>query len=405
MKVLVFAHHLELGGTQTNAIELSARLVGRHGHDVVLFATPGPAAALAEERGLRLIEAPPATSHPSLARMRALRSAVRAERPDVVHAWDWPQCLDAFYGIGPDRRTPLACSSMAMVVSRNLPKVIPTSFGTPALHAEALAQRPDTAFLLEPPVDLDVNRPGVVDGAAFRRQHQVADDELLVVSVSRLTEWMKLESLQRLVRVAGLLAADHRLRVVIIGEGPSAPRLAQQAAAVNEAVGRTVVSVPGAMVDPRPAYEAADVVVGMGGSGLRAMAFAKPLLVVGEEGFSELFDRSHGDWFVWNGIYGIGDGDDRAATARMGEQLGGLLGSPDQRREAGAYAHGVVTSRYGLDTGADQVDRLLRRTMQRPPGPLAVAAEVARVSALRWGPSVVPRPVVDRVTRRLRARR
>ena len=39
MKILVFAHHLEIGGTQVNAIEISAALRDLHGHDVVLFAT------------------------------------------------------------------------------------------------------------------------------------------------------------------------------------------------------------------------------------------------------------------------------------------------------------------------------------------------------------------------------
>ena len=40
MKILVFSHELEIGGTQTNAIELSAALRDRFGHDVALFAGP-----------------------------------------------------------------------------------------------------------------------------------------------------------------------------------------------------------------------------------------------------------------------------------------------------------------------------------------------------------------------------
>src|SRR5215467_3327752 len=40
MKILVFAHSMEVGGSQTNAIELSATLRDTYGHDVVLFATP-----------------------------------------------------------------------------------------------------------------------------------------------------------------------------------------------------------------------------------------------------------------------------------------------------------------------------------------------------------------------------
>jgi hypothetical protein len=53
MKILVFAHHLEIGGTQVNAIEISAALRDLHGHNVVLFATPGPMVKLIEKKGLR----------------------------------------------------------------------------------------------------------------------------------------------------------------------------------------------------------------------------------------------------------------------------------------------------------------------------------------------------------------
>ena len=48
MKILVFAHQLEIGGTQTNAVELSAALRDLHGHEVSLFATPGPAVKLVQ---------------------------------------------------------------------------------------------------------------------------------------------------------------------------------------------------------------------------------------------------------------------------------------------------------------------------------------------------------------------
>ena len=41
-------------------------------------------------------------------------------------------------------------------------------------------------------------------------------------------------------------------------------------------LGRDAVVLTGAMLDPRPAYAAADVVIGMGGSSLRGMASASP---------------------------------------------------------------------------------------------------------------------------------
>ena len=42
MKILVFLHELVVGGTILNCIELATALRDVHGHEVVLFATPGP---------------------------------------------------------------------------------------------------------------------------------------------------------------------------------------------------------------------------------------------------------------------------------------------------------------------------------------------------------------------------
>ncbi|MBK8185465.1 MAG: glycosyltransferase [Candidatus Competibacteraceae bacterium] len=91
MKILVYAHRLEVGGTQVNAIELATALRDLHGLEVVMFAQPGPMVRLIEEKGLCFLPAPDARFHPSLARMRALSDAVRREKPDLIHAWDWWQ--------------------------------------------------------------------------------------------------------------------------------------------------------------------------------------------------------------------------------------------------------------------------------------------------------------------------
>src|SRR4051812_40777844 len=97
MKLFIFAHKLDVGGSQVNAIDLAVALRDWHGHEVVMFATPGPLVKLVEERGIRYLEAPEADSHPSLTMVRALRRAVRQERPDLLHVWDHWQYRDAFY--------------------------------------------------------------------------------------------------------------------------------------------------------------------------------------------------------------------------------------------------------------------------------------------------------------------
>ncbi len=114
MKILVFAHQLEIGGTQTNAIELAVTLRDLHGYEVVLFRDAGTNG----QNGRAERAALPAGSrctHPSVASpYAALRHAVRRERPDLVHVWDWWQCLDAYYAVHLPMGVPMVVTDMNM---------------------------------------------------------------------------------------------------------------------------------------------------------------------------------------------------------------------------------------------------------------------------------------------------
>ncbi|MDF2491460.1 MAG: glycosyltransferase, partial [Microbacterium sp.] len=70
-----------------------------------------------------------------------------------------------------------------------------------------------------------------------------------------------------------------------MGDGPARAEIEQRAAAVNAECGEGTVVVTGNLDDPRPAYAAADIALGMGGSALRALAYGAPLIVQGEHGF------------------------------------------------------------------------------------------------------------------------
>ncbi len=346
MKVIVYAHRLEVGGTQTNAIDLAAAVRDMYGWDVLLFAQPGPMLQLVYEKGLRFVPAPDARIHPSLTRMKALRSLVKTEKPDLIHTWDWWQCLDAFYSVHLPMRIPMVASDMMMELTRILPKRIPTTFGVPELVDRARLSGRRSVEVILPPVDVAKNAPGVVNGMAFRDQYGLAEKDIAVVTVSRLSDWMKRDSLEETIRAVGILGRELPISFLVVGEGLARQRLERLSDKVNDQLGRCAIVFTGALLDPRPAYAAADIVVGMGGSALRAMAFGKPVVVVGERGFAELFSRKSADKFLYSGVYG------REVLApnkkKLDEQLRELAFSEHLRLEVGTFSREFIIQNYSL---------------------------------------------------------
>ena len=380
MKVLVFPHHLEIGGSQTNAIDLAVAMRERHGHEVIFFATPGRGSALLAERGFELLEAPTASRSPSPRVAAALSAVVSRRNFDLVHAWDWPQCLDALFGAHLPHRTPVLGSIMSMSVSRFLPRSMPLTYGTPDLVHQARRRGAKSVSLLEPPVDLERDSPAEVDGAAFRSQHRVGADQLALVVVSRLVSWLKLDGLRRTVAAAGDLAGLP-VRLLVVGEGSAYAELAEQGDAVNRRAGREVVTLVGGMLDPRPAYAAADVVLGMGGSVLRGMAFGKPAVVLGEGGFSRVFDRASAPGFLHFGLYGTGSGD--VSGDRLTDQLRSLLLDARRRQELSDFSRDQVTARYALADAADAVSELYAEVVAAEHALPRLLVEVSRTLAWR----------------------
>jgi glycosyltransferase involved in cell wall biosynthesis len=355
MKILFFTHRLELGGSQTNALDLASRLsVG--GHEPIVFGAPGPAVALAEQRELPYREAPDPKRHPSLQIMRALADVVERERPDLVHAWEWPQAIDAFYGAGVRPRVPLLVTSMATGYVRAIPPSVPLTAATPAVVEESRLKRRGPVWLLAPPVDTVRNAPGAVDEEVFRREHGVSADSFLIVLVSRLGEVEKAEGIERAIHATQVLGAAADVALAIVGDGPARARLQQLGDEVNARCGERRVVFTGAVNDPRTAYAAADLVLGMGGSVLRGMAFAKPAVVLGEQGFAMPLTHESAPRFIDGGWYGLGRGD--VDAGELVADLQQLVADPARRRELGALGRQIVLEEYGLDHAAESLSSI-----------------------------------------------
>ena len=97
MKLLVAPHDLAIGGSQINAIDLAAGAADA-GHDVVVYGVEGPLVDYIAARGLEYVPARPLRYRPAPSRIAQLATLARRRRLDLIHAYEWPPCLEAYYG-------------------------------------------------------------------------------------------------------------------------------------------------------------------------------------------------------------------------------------------------------------------------------------------------------------------
>lgn len=383
MRILVYPHLMEIGGSQLNAVELAAR-TARAGHEVVVFAPEGELVDRVVELGLEHHRAPVAGRWPARRTMAELLSVVRRRRVDLVHGYEWGPAVELAFGPHLLLGTPMAVTVLSMDVPDFLPTHVPLIVGTGELADQARTWHTDV-HLMEPPIDTDASAPG--DQAAARRRFGMDADDLLLSVVCRLTpDLEKVEGVLDAIGTVGRLAGARKVRLLVVGDGPGLPAVRAAAQAVNAATGRETILVPGALLDPGPAYDAADVVLGMGSSALKGMAFGKPLVVQGTGGFWELLTPESAESFLRQGWYGHGDGADDGALARA---LGPVLADPAARESLGRFGRRLVTERFSLDAAAGRLEDVYRRTAAtRLPAPvrtrhlLGPAVETAKYKAV-----------------------
>lgn len=360
MRILVFPRDLELGGSSINAIDLAAA-VRLYDHEPVIFSSPGPLEDRLAE--LDLIFEPvqlPTSPRPSPRVIRSLAAAIRRHRIDLVHTYEYWPCVEALYGSALLSGRPVLSTIMSMDLPSYLPRSIPLTLGTRDLIRSAERMRTAAAFLLEPPIDTQLDHPGIDAG-------WLSAGVLTVVIVSRVAASMKQEGIERTIDAVGDLGRRQEIRLLVVGDGSAMGAIQQTAARINQSLGREVVVMTGAMNDPRPAYSAADIVVGMGSSVLRGMAFGKPAIVVGEQGFTLPVTPETMPTFERTGFYGIDAGRLPEAEDPLSGYLAQLADNPGRRRELGEFGRKLVHERYSLDTMARALDRIYRETRQSAP--------------------------------------
>jgi hypothetical protein len=117
----------------------------------------------------------------------------------------------------------------------------------------------------------------------------------------------------------------------------------------------------------------------MGGSALRALAFARPHNVQGERGFFELLTPETCEVFLRQGWYGVGgDGAERLTAI-----LRRLIADDALRVDLGSYGRRLVVERFSLERAATVQERIYRDAMAGRGSALDAVRTAGRVTSYK----------------------
>jgi len=359
LRVIVGLNRLWLAGAELNAIDLATKFRER-GHYLVIVGQEEDDRAmveLAEHRGFTVRMLPRGRASSLI---RPLESIVKEERIQLIHMYYSKLTIAAL--LGPYRRwgTPVVTTEYG-------PGPVKTSFCSHLIVGTeecAEGMRPwfdAPVSVIEPPVDIDHDRLDAVDADAFLSCHDIEDaDRPRVVVVSRLDPSVKLEGILRTIDACAALESLG-VTLIIVGGGDALSDVQRAADRVNNRLRRRAVVVTGSLYDPRPAYAAADIVVGMGGSALRGMAFEKPVVILGTNGFALPLEPATAEYFFWYGFYGQGPMYDLTTALQR------ILSDPALGATLGQFGRRTVESRYSLDLAYRRLERIyLAALLDRP---------------------------------------
>jgi len=388
-RVLAHIHHLELGGTQLNAVDFAWAL-RPHGFETILagprdtIPASGPSLLdVAEARGVQVIPYDRAKSTPKAARI--LDQIARDNRIDLVHSYSTATRRSAYWGPCRLGLRPLVSTLYEMSVSPSAAGLgADLIVGTGYLKDEVGEAR-SHVHLVSPPVDLERDNASAFPDRAFLRSVGLEPGLPTIVLVSRLSRSMKGLAVELALSAADVLA-NTGLQLLVVGTGDAEADFRSMAEAINARNGRPVAVLAGPLGDPRPAYASADIIIGMGGSAARGLAFAKPLIVSGENGWFAQFTPETSQALFRNSFWS----PEASPTALddLVKIIRTLLETPSSWASLGAFGRTFAEQHFGLSAMAARQaqiyrDALANYGMLRWSFDLGIEARVVAINAGR----------------------
>ena len=358
LRVLWYHNRMNVGGVM-NSIWLAERLV-RRGHQVTFLAEEGPLCSELVHRGIgfRSIESK-RYRHPSLASAWQVVKAINEEKADVTWAMHTPCVLELYLAAFLTGIPVFPLYGTPDIPEYRLPNWGYIGVVLPRLKAYfvRLGAPPDKVQVIHGRLNGDEFRPMVERPRFLRDNFDIPEQNLIVVLVTRVFQ-SKWGSIQLFVNAARLLSQKRSdVTCVVVGGGDQFENLRQLAQEANVGHTTPAVVLTGMIVGQIPEImNEADIVVGMGSTCALAMLCGRPVVAVGNNGYSEVIDPDTLDRIIhWH--FNLHFESGYPQPERLVTQIEGLLRDEPYRQKLSTFGRELGVRHFDLSAGVDQLER------------------------------------------------
>jgi len=359
MKILFYVNDLRIGGCQINAVNLGKAIVHR-GHAVIFTAEPGPLVERILKNGMAfepLLMGQ--VQRPSLKIARKIAELALFHSVDIIQVFDTMPLMEAYasqvwhtkpvYGLITAQATP----DFMLPQHQEIALVNPDTI-------ERYKQRwewpPEKLPLLTARLDCDLYQPQSVQVDRLFSGIPLKENAPILSLVSRIDigKWETIELfLSAALHWQKTRAQELPVNFMIVGTGNLFPKL--QTHIWDLGLSERVFAI-GERLDIPEVMNASAVVMGMASTCQQGLACGRPVIVVGEKGFSELIEPNNFDYlaeFHFNLHFLSGENQPETLC----QQFAKVLESSQYSSELKEFSRKIACERFDSRIGAGQLEK------------------------------------------------
>ena len=298
-KVLIALMGLDIGGAETHVLEL-CKALRKRGLDLYVVSNGGAYEQELLEAGVKHYNVPLNNKRlrSLIASYLLLKTIIKENNIRLVHAH---ARIPAFLcGLLQKRLGFRFVTTTHFPFNTALPYRLLTNWGEASLAVaddlktyltENYRVPAENILLTVNGIDIDKFKKGA-DARAVANEFSLDKNKRRVVMVARMDATNNMAAYQLIEGAARLAAHNENIEIIIVGGGNDLENVKQKAEAANKTLGKRVVLAVGNRTDVPLFLELADVFVGLSRAALEAMAFEKPAILAGDQGYMGIFDAS-----------------------------------------------------------------------------------------------------------------